>query len=167
MKQRIKRQLGCLPFRLVYGKACHLPMELEHKAYWEIKELNYAYDAAGEKQKLQLHELEELCNDAYKSTKIYKEKTKAFHDSRILHKQFQQGQNVLFFNSKLKLFPGKLKSRWQGPYIVTNVYPHGAVDIKNEETCFEYKVNGHRLKHYLEAPFDIVAESVTLKESII
>ncbi|CAL9024172.1 unnamed protein product [Prunus brigantina] len=78
---------------------------VENKAYWAIKELNYAYDVAGEKQKLQLHELEELRNDAYESTKIYKEKTKAFHDSNILRKQFQPSQKVLFFNSRLKLFP--------------------------------------------------------------
>lgn len=96
-------------FLLVYGKACHLPMKLEHKAYQAIKQLNFDSGLAGEKRKLQLNELEEVCNDAYESSRIYKDKTKAFHDSKILHKEFYTGQKVLFFNSRLKLFPGKLK----------------------------------------------------------
>ncbi|KAM0972226.1 hypothetical protein ACFX2B_019773 [Malus domestica] len=120
-------------------------MELEHKAYWAIKELNFSYDSAGEQRKLQLNELEEIRQGAYESSRIYKERTKAFHDSQILRKEFQPGQKVLLFSSRLKLFPGKLKSRWTGPYLV----------------------NGHRLKPYVESPFDTAYESLTLKEPVI
>ncbi|CAN6583131.1 unnamed protein product [Malus baccata var. baccata] len=139
---------------------------LVHKAFWAIKELNFAYDSTGEKRKLELNELYEIRNDAYESSKIYKDKTKAFHDSKILRMEFYTGQKVLFFNSRLKLFPGKLKSRWTRPYVVTKVYSHGAVEIKNEVTGHEFKVNGHRLKPYLESPYDTARESLTLRDPV-
>ncbi|XP_074352556.1 uncharacterized protein LOC141691695 [Apium graveolens] len=136
------------PFQLVYGKACHLPTELEHKAYWALKKLKLDMESAGEKKMLQLNELDEFQLQAYENNKLYKEKVKRWHDRRLVHKTFMHGQQVLLFNSHLRLFPGKLKSRWSGPFIVKTVFPHGAVEIFDKHLDQEFKVNVQRLKHY-------------------
>ena len=136
------------PFQLVYGKACHLPAELEHKAYWALKKLNLDMSAAGEWRMLQLNELDEFRLQAYENNKLYKEKVKRWHDRRLVHKSFAPGQLVLLFNSRLRLFPGKLKSRWSGPFTVKEVFPHGAVEIFEKLPDKSFKVNGQRLKHY-------------------
>ena len=93
-----------------------------------------------------MNELEEIRNKAYENAHIYKEKTKAFHDKMIRSKTFSKGQKVLLLNSRLQLFLGKLRSTWVGPFVVTNVFPYGAVQIQSLKTGQEFKVNGHRLK---------------------
>ena len=115
---------------------------------WAIKKLNCNFQAAKENRLLQMNELKELRNEAYDNAKIYKEKTKKWHDQRILRREFKAGEQVLLYNSRLKLFPRKLKSRWSGPYIVVTSTPFGAVTLK-EKSGSEFKVNGQRMKHYL------------------
>nr|GFC88005.1 reverse transcriptase domain-containing protein [Tanacetum cinerariifolium] len=107
-------------YRLVYGKECHLPLKLEHRAYWALKHANFDLKTVGDHRKLQLNELTELRDQAYENSLIYKERTKKLHDDKIKNCIFNVGDQVLLFNSKLKIF---------------------------SDGC-NFKVNCHRLKHY-------------------
>ncbi|GJY63319.1 reverse transcriptase domain-containing protein [Tanacetum coccineum] len=112
-----KTPIGCTPYKLVYRKSCHLPIELEHKAYWALKHANFDLQTAGDHQKLQLNELNELRDQDYENSLIY------------------------------KIFSGKLKTRWSGPFTITKVFPYGTIELSQPDGP-NFKVNGHRVKHY-------------------
>ena len=137
-----KIPLGMSPFRLVYGKACHLPVEIQHRGYWAIRKLNLSLDNSGKARLLQLHELEELINEAYNNSLIYKDKMKKFHDKHLNCETFSPGQKVWVYNSCLKLFLGKLKSKRDGPMVVIEIYDNGVVLIENEKNKTQFKANG-------------------------
>ena len=136
------------PYRLVYGKACHLPVEIEYKVWWAVKQLNLDMGRAGLKRLLDINELEKLRNEAYLNSKIAKDKMKRWHYQLIASKHFQKGDQILLYDSKLHLFPGKLKSRWTEPFTIQEVYLNGSVDLLNATDNRVFKVNGQRLKLY-------------------
>ncbi|KAD5960507.1 hypothetical protein E3N88_11979 [Mikania micrantha] len=146
-----KTPLRTTPYMVVYGKACHLPVELEHRALWALKTVNLDLTEAGRKRYL---------HDAvYARSLSIKEKTKSLHDRRLKGlKEFKKGDRVLLYNSRLKLFGGKLKSKWTGPYVVEEVFPYGTVELQNKIDENTWRVNGHRLKHYIGGPIDLNEE---------
>nr|GEY80088.1 reverse transcriptase domain-containing protein [Tanacetum cinerariifolium] len=142
-----KTPVGCKPYQIVYRKACHLPLELEHKAFWALKHANFNLKTTSDHRKLQLNELSELRDQAYENSLIYKERIKKLHAKKIKNRIFNIGDQLLLFNSRLKIFSGKLKSRWSGPFIISEIYPYGTARLVHPDG-YNFKVNCHRLKHY-------------------
>jgi hypothetical protein len=137
-----KTLLGMSLYQLVYRKTYHLPVELEFKAHWAIKRWNIDLEAAGIKRKMQLSKLDEWREKAYQNAKMYKKRTKRWHDKRIKKKSFIPKDKVLLFNSRVKLFGhGKLRSKWEGPFTVINTLSHGVVTLQNDKGTL-FKVNG-------------------------
>ncbi|XP_037496775.1 uncharacterized protein LOC119371186 [Jatropha curcas] len=150
------------PYRMVYGKACHLPVELEHKVFLAIQFLNFNAKEAGKKRLLQLNMMDEMCLHAYESAKIYKDRTKQWHDKHIIMRNLKVGLQVLLYNSRLRLFPGKLRSRWSGPFTIKEIFPHGAIEIVDHgaieivdgKSNRSFKVNAQRLTVYQNDNFE-------------
>nr|GEY53436.1 reverse transcriptase domain-containing protein [Tanacetum cinerariifolium] len=101
----------------------------------------------GDHRKLQLNELSKLHDQAYENSVIYKEWTKKFHDSKIKNCIFNVGDQVLLFNSRLKIFSGKLKTHWSGPFTITHIFPYGTIGL-SQPNGSNFMVNGHHVKHY-------------------
>nr|GEU65079.1 reverse transcriptase domain-containing protein [Tanacetum cinerariifolium] len=132
-----KTPIGCTPYKLVYGKSCHLPTELEYKAYWDLKHVNFDLKTA--------------------------ERTKKLHDSKIRNHIFNVGDQVLLFNSRLKIFSRKLKTRWSGPFTITQVFSYGTIKLSQPDGP-NFKVNGHRVKYYFggDIPSKVVLDLHTI-----
>nr|GFC09978.1 reverse transcriptase domain-containing protein [Tanacetum cinerariifolium] len=142
-----KTPIDYTPYRLVYGKSSHLPLELELKAFWALKQANFDLKTPGDHRKLQLNELSELRDQAYENSLIYKERTKKLHDVKIKNRIFNVGDQVLLFNSRLKIYSGKLKSRWSGPFTIAEFYLYRTAKLVYSDGS-NFKVNCHRVKHY-------------------
>ncbi|XP_071713044.1 uncharacterized protein [Rutidosis leptorrhynchoides] len=143
-----KNPLGTTLYRMIYGKARPLLLELEYKALWALKTCNLDPSVTARHRKMQMNELAELRDKVYKTSYIYKELTKLTHDAKLIPTMFTPGDKVLLFNSRFKKFAGKFRSRWSRPYKVIHAFPHGVVEL--EGPTGNFKVNRHQLKAYLE-----------------
>nr|GEY29221.1 reverse transcriptase domain-containing protein [Tanacetum cinerariifolium] len=137
---------------LKYGVTYRLATVYHPPTSGHVEVLNRGFNknlrkTTGDHKKVQLNELNELRDQAYENSLVYKEKTKRIHDSKIKDRIFNVGDRVLLFNSRLKIFSGKLKTHWSGPFTITHVFPYGTVELSQTDRP-NFKVNGHRLKHY-------------------
>ena len=114
---------------------------------------------------LPLNELDEIRQEAYENSRLYKEKTKRWHNTNTRKKEFNCGRQVLLFNSRHKLFPIKLKSRWSGPFTVTKVYPYGVVELNGAQGN-KFKLNDQRLKKYFGGKDDVLHHVAYLHDFI-
>nr|GEU95686.1 reverse transcriptase domain-containing protein [Tanacetum cinerariifolium] len=112
-----------------------------------LKHVKFDLKTASDHRKLQLNELSELRDQAYENSVIYKERLKKLRDFKIKNRIFNVGDQVLLFNSRLKIFSGKLKTSWSGPFTITRVFPYGTIELSQPDGP-NFKVNGHRVKHY-------------------
>ena len=128
-RMAVKTPLGMSRYNVVYGKPCHLPIENERRVWWATKKLNCDLTEAGKDRRLQLSELEEVRAEAHESARSCTERAKLFRDKHILRKEFSPRIKVLLYDSKFYLFPGKLRSRWMAPCIVSRAFPYGVVEI--------------------------------------
>nr|GEX01757.1 reverse transcriptase domain-containing protein [Tanacetum cinerariifolium] len=133
----------------------------EHKAYWALKHVNFDLKTTADHRKLQINELRD---QAYDNSLIYKEKTKKLHESKIENRIFNVGDRVLLFNSRLKIFLGKLKTRWSRPFTITKVFPYGTVELSQPDGP-NFKVNGHRVKHYFRGDIPPLKPNETFNEA--
>ena len=119
-----------------------MTLELERKVYWAIKELNFDFKLAGEKRLFDISSLDEWSTQAYENAKLFKEKVKRWHDKRIQKREFKVGEYVVLYNSRFRSFAGNLLTKWEGPYVIEEVYRSGAIKINNAEGTNPDVVNG-------------------------
>lgn len=142
-----KTLLGMSTYQLIFGKSCHLPMELEHKAFWAINKLNFNFTKSGEARVPHLNELDEFRCEAYENSYLNKGRLKRFHDKMIKKMGFCPWDEVLLYNFQLSFFLGKLRSRWSGPFTISKILTNGLIQLKGKDGS-TFVIKGQRVKSY-------------------